>query len=295
MIIRVGSRDSILAIKQAEIVIAAIKKCDPNIQTELVTMKTTGDMILDKTLDQIGGKGLFVKELDSALLGGRVDITVHSLKDMPMEGDARLPIMALSAREDCRDALVLPLGIAMNDINFGKPIGSSSARRAVQLRALFADENCTIAPIRGNVLTRLEKLDKEDFCAITLAVAGLNRLGLQGRISRIFSPEEILPAAGQGIIAVQARAGFDTGFLAQFNSPESVEIATAERAFVRALNGGCSAPIAAFAQKAEEKLTLRGLYVDARGRTYKGETIGGCGEGEALGQALALRLKSEGK
>ena len=197
--IRVGSRDSRLAVIQSEIVIAAIREYDPSISVELVTMKTTGDMILDKSLDKIGGKGLFVKELDAALLDGRVDITVHSSKDLPMDIDPRLPLIAFSRREEPWDALVLPSGIS--EINPALPIGCSSARRTLQLRTLYP--SIPVAPVRGNVQTRLRKLDGGEYSALVLAFAGLKRLGLESRISRVFS------AAGD---CVRRRYAFDVFF-----------------------------------------------------------------------------------
>ena len=174
--IRVGSRESKLAVIQSELVMDAIRAVRPDLRLELVTMKTTGDKILDRTLDQIGGKGLFVKELDAALLDGRVDLTVHSCKDLPMEVDPAIPLAGFSKREDPRDVLVLPQGVA--ELDPAKPIGCASARRTVQLNALFP--GMKVAPVRGNVLTRLRKLDEGQFSALVLAAAGLKRLGLEG-------------------------------------------------------------------------------------------------------------------
>lgn len=285
--IRIGSRESRLAVIQSEMVIEEIRRCDPEMQTELVTMKTTGDRILDRTLDKIGGKGLFVKELDAALLDGRVDITVHSSKDLPMEIDPRLPLVAFSKRADPRDVLVLPEGT--DAIDFSKPIGCSSLRRRLQLKALFPQ--ATVAPVRGNVLTRLRKLDGGEFSALVLAGAGLARLGLEERISRWFSTEEILPAAGQAILAVQARQGVDTACLRTFDDRDSRDCLLAERAFVRTLDGGCSSPVAAFATVDGDTLTLKGMYV-APGEICCFETA--CGprrEGEALGRALAEEMR----
>ena len=193
MKIRFGSRDSRLAVIQSRMVMEAVQNACPQAEPELVTMKTTGDKILDKTLDQIGGKGLFVKELDLALRDGKVDFTVHSLKDMPMETPEDLPLAAFSKRADPRDVLVLPEGIP--ELCPGKPIGCSSRRRQLQLKALYPDFD--IAPVRGNVQTRLRKLDEGQYSALVLAAAGLKRLGLENRINRFFSTEEILPAAGQ--------------------------------------------------------------------------------------------------
>ncbi|MDD7651777.1 MAG: hydroxymethylbilane synthase, partial [Firmicutes bacterium] len=210
MKLRVGSRDSRLAVIQAELVMGAIREKHPELSLELVTMKTTGDRILDRTLDQIGGKGLFVRELDLALAEGRVDLTVHSCKDLPMEENPDLPLMAFSRREDPRDVLVLPAGV--RELDFSRPIGCSSRRRTVQLQALWPQAQ--VAPVRGNVQTRLRKLDEGQFSALILAGAGLRRLGLTERISRYFTVEEMLPAAGQGILAVQTRRDFDSSILA---------------------------------------------------------------------------------
>ncbi len=285
--IRIGSRESRLAVIQAEMVIEEIRRCDPEMQTELVTMKTTGDKILDRTLDKIGGKGLFVKELDAALLDGRVDITVHSSKDLPMEIDPRLPLVAFSKRADPRDVLVLPQGA--DAIDFSRPIGCSSLRRQLQLKALFPQ--ATVAPVRGNVLTRLRKLDDGEFSALVLAGAGLLRLGLEHRISRWFSTEEILPAAGQAILAVQARQGVDTSCLQTFADSVSRDCLLTERAFVRTLDGGCSSPVAAFATIDGNILTLKGMYVTPNETCCFETACGPRREGEALGRALAEEMR----
>jgi hydroxymethylbilane synthase len=255
---------------------------------ELVTMKTTGDLILDRTLEQIGGKGLFVKELDRALRQGEVDLTVHSLKDMPMETPEDLPIVAYTCREDPRDVLVLPEGVSV--LNPEKPIGCSSRRRQLQLATLYPEME--VQPVRGNLQTRLAKLDGGQFSALVLAAAGLKRLGLEHRISRYFTPEEILPAAGQGIIAVQGRAGEEVAPLSAVRSADAGFCAQAERAFVRTLNGGCTSPVAAYAQCRDGVLTLTGLYVSSDESVVRRGTLTGLPEeGEALGRALAQKLK----
>ena len=289
MTIRIGSRDSRLAVIQSRLVIQAISAAVPEAEVALVTMKTTGDKILDKTLDQIGGKGLFVRELDLALREGRVDFTVHSLKDMPMEVPEDLPLAAFSRREDPRDVLVLPQGVTALDPS--KPIGCSSRRRQLQLKALFPDME--VAPVRGNVQTRLAKLDGGAFSALVLAAAGQKRLGLENRISRYFSPEELLPAAGQGILAVQTRLGMDTACLAMVRSDSAACCALAERAFVRTLNGGCTSPVAAYAVTEGTQLTLTGLYVSPDETVVrKGHITGPSADAEALGQALAEQLQN---
>ena len=288
MKIKIGSRESALAVIQSRMVMDAIARTVPDAELELVTMKTTGDRILDKTLDQIGGKGLFVKELDQALRDGRADFTVHSLKDMPMEVPWDLPLAAFSRREDPRDVLVLPEGIT--ELDPEKPIGCSSRRRQLQLKALFPDMD--IRPVRGNVQTRLKKLQDGEFSALVLAAAGLKRLHLEGRISRYFAPEEMLPAAGQGILAVQTRQGMDTDCLAGIHDPNAACCALAERAFVRALDGGCSSPVAAYAVAEGETLTLTGLYVSPDETVVrKGSLSGSRTAAETLGETLADKLK----
>ncbi len=285
--IRIGSRESRLAVIQSEMVMDAIRAYDPEMEPQLITMKTTGDKILDKTLDKIGGKGLFVKELDAALLDRRVDITVHSSKDLPMEIDKRLPLVAFSRRADPRDVLVLPEG--KKEIDFSKPIGCSSFRRQLQLRKLFPEAK--LAPIRGNVLTRLQKLDRGEFSALVLASAGLTRLGLENRISRYFSVEEILPAAGQAILAVQAREDVDVSCLAGFNDRQAQSCLLAERAFVRSLGGGCSSPVAAYAVLSGDTLTLKGMYVTADERLYFETISGSADQCEAMGETLAREMR----
>lgn len=286
MKIRVGSRESSLAVIQSEMVIDAIRAWDPSIETELVTMKTKGDRILDRNLDKIGGKGLFIKELELALLAEEVDLTVHSLKDMPMEVAEELPILAMSKREDPRDALILPEGA--EEIDFRKPIGCSSNRRILQLKKMYPQAR--FAPIRGNVQTRLAKLDSGDFAATVLAVAGLKRAGLENRISRIFEPDEMLPAACQGILAVQGRKGYEVPFLADFIDGKATREALCERAFVRALDGGCTSPVAAYARTEGDRIHLTGLNIDGKGNPFTAEAEGPAEEAERIGAELAAKM-----
>lgn len=286
----IGSRESKLAVVQSEMVISYIKQTFPETEVTLLTMKTTGDIILDRTLDKVGGKGLFVKELDKALLDGRSDLSVHSLKDMPMEVMDELPVVAFSKREDPRDVLVLPKGA--EDIDFSKPVGCSSLRRILQLRELFPQAE--FKSVRGNVITRLAKLDSGEYSALVLAAAGLKRLGLAERISRYFEPEEIIPSAGQGILALQGRAGVDYSFLKGFADQNGTYAALAERAFVRYLNGGCSSPVAAHAVISGETICLTGLYYkEETGEYIKGSRQGAAADAEAIGTALARELKEK--
>ncbi len=289
MKLRIGSRDSRLAVIQSQQVIEAIRAYDPTLEVELVTMKTTGDLILDRPLSQIGGKGLFVKELDKALLEGRVDFTVHSSKDLPMDIPPELPLVAFSHRADPRDALVLPQGV--DTLDPAKPIGCSSLRRTLQLQKLFPHH--TVAPVRGNVLTRLDKLDRGEFSALVLACAGLERLGLGHRISRRFSVDEMLPAAGQGILAVQSRADMDTTCLSQFHDPVAAVCLTAERAFVGALEGGCSSPVAAHATVSGDTITLTGFYVNPRGESYIETSHAALSKAKEMGTELARRVRRD--
>lgn len=288
--IRIGSRESRLAVIQSEMVMEYLKEKFPEGDISILTMKTTGDKILDRTLDKIGGKGLFVKELDMALMEKRSDISVHSLKDMPMEVPRELPVLAYSKREDPRDVLVLPKG--KTEIDFSKPIGCSSLRRILQLQSLYP--HAKFESIRGNVQTRLRKLDEGLYSATILAAAGLKRLGLEERISRYFSVEEMLPAAGQGILAVQGRAGEDYSWLSDYQDEDAKDAALAERGFVKRLDGGCTSPVAAYARIQGEKLILTGLYYSESKKIYKKKTVTGDRKlASEIGIKLADDLKKE--
>ena len=286
----IGSRESRLAVIQSEMVMNFIKERCPDMDVSLLTMKTTGDKILDKTLDQVGGKGLFVKELDKALLEGRSDLSVHSLKDMPMEVPEELPLEAFSKREDPRDVLIFPEGASEPD--FSRPIGCASRRRVLQLRELFPEAE--FAPVRGNVQTRMRKLDEGQYGALVLAAAGLKRLGLEERIGCYLSEEEVIPAAGQGILAVQGRKGESYECLKGFEDPDSAAAAIAERAFVQCLDGGCTSPVAAHAKVEDGKLTLLGLYYgEAEDAFLRGRVTGSSKEAKELGVFLAKALEAD--
>lgn len=286
----IGSRESRLAAVQTKQVIHYIEANHPDIQVKLVTMETTGDKRLDVTLDKIGGKGLFVKELDCALLDGRIDLAVHSLKDMPMEESEEIPIVAYSPREDVRDVLVLPRGVDTWD---GRGVvGCSSFRRRIQGERLYPDAE--FRNIRGNVLTRLDKLDAGEYDALILAAAGLKRLSLEERIYKYFEIDEILPAAGQGIMAIQGRKGVDYEFLADYGSPEVGYIARGERAFVRYLDGGCTSPVAAYGDVHDGIFCLRGLYYIEDTDDYAiGKMEGPMEEAEKIGIDLAREMKEQ--
>ena len=298
--IRIGSRESKLAVIQSEIVQRHLQEKYPEGEITLITMKTTGDKILDRTLDKIGGKGLFVKELDLALMEKRTDLSVHSLKDMPMEVPEELPILAFSRREDPRDVLVLPKG--KTEIDFSKPIGCSSMRRILQFQKLYPQ--AVFKPIRGNVQTRLRKLEEEGMDGTILAAAGLKRLGIS-LPGRYFSVEEMIPAAGQGILAVQIRKDgklqymsgmLECGKLLCAHNRESEWAALAERQFVRTLDGGCTSPVAAHAQISGKELKLTGLYFEEGMETFRTDTITGAVEtAKKLGEELAVRMKKYGR
>lgn len=289
--VRVGSRESRLAVIQTKWVMDRIQAAHPDITLDLITMKNTGDIILNQTLDTIGGKGLFIKELELALLEERIDFAVHSLKDVPFKLDSRLPIVAVTEREDPMDVLVYPLGMQAAAAG---PTGCSSSRRRVQLKKLFPD--IEVKPVRGNVLTRLTKLDRGEYGSLVLAAAGLRRLGLKHRISRLFTLDEMIPAAGQGILAVQGRAREDYSYLDVVRDAEATDQAAAERAFIAALDGGCSAPVGVYAEIQGQELCLHGLYAEEKaGIFHRGQAVGSRTEAAKLGQELAQRLKQEAK
>ena len=288
----IGSRESRLAVIQSQMVLDFIKAHHPALDVELLTMKTTGDIILDRTLDKVGGKGLFVKELDKALMDGRSILSVHSLKDMPMEVPEELPLLAFSRREDPRDVLVLPEGVTELDKN--KPLGCSSLRRTLQLKKIYPDME--VKSIRGNLQTRLRKLDEGQYSGLILAAAGLKRLGLEARINRYFTADEIIPAAGQGILAVQGRKGEDYGFLDGYCDADAWAAGSAERAFVKLLDGGCSSPVAAHAEVYAEEIYLRGLYYNEKDGSYVTGTLRGQRkDAEKLGRELAETLREKGE
>lgn len=291
-IIRVGSRESALAVAQTRLVMDTIQKHHPELTLELVTMKTTGDKILDKSLDKIGGKGLFVKELDKALMDERIDISVHSLKDMPMETPEDLPVLAYAKRGNPFDCMVLPKGVTSWDKTL--PAGCSGRRRQLQLTKLMGE--VPIAGIRGNILTRLKKLDEGEYGALILACSGLERVGLSNRIHKVFTLEEMIPSAGQGILSVQGRKGEDYSWLLETDDDDSRVQALAERAFVRTLDGGCTSPIAAYSELSGQELKLTGLYYDEQEQNYiTGSMVGSRQSAEKVGESLAIELKNKFK
>lgn len=288
--IRVGSRDSALAVVQSKMAIAAMQNVCPETGFELITMKTTGDKVLDRPLDAVGGRGLFVKELDQALYEGRCELTVHSLKDMPLCPPEELPVLALLEREDCRDVLVLREGLS--ELPAHPVIGTSSRRRVLQGQRLFPDAE--FKGIRGNLNTRLRKLDSGEYDALILAAAGLIRLGFADRISRYFSVEEMIPSAGQGILAIQGRRDREIPFVKMVHSEESAVLTRAEQGFVATLGGGCSSPTAASAVLENGKIKLRGLYYkEETGEVRIGSIEGDAEKAAELGRKLAEQLSGK--
>lgn len=301
MKIRVGTRSSKLALVQANLFVERVRAARPDVECELVPMTTTGDQILDRPLDQVGGKGLFVRELDRALLAGDVDVTVHSCKDMPMDPEPGLPLAAFSVREDPRDCFVLPEGVDAFAPGFdilaylredGRPIGCSSARRRVQLARIVP--GIDVQSVRGNVGTRLSKLDAGQFSALVLARAGLVRLGLANRASLPIEADVMIPSACQGIMVAQVREGEDAPWLGGFADADSARVAVAERAFVRALGGGCTKPCGAFATPREGGVELSGMYAteDLSGVAYGHASIAD-DELEAGAKRLAMEVRRD--
>ncbi|MFC3912834.1 hydroxymethylbilane synthase [Pseudaeromonas sharmana] len=293
--IRIATRKSPLALWQANHIKARLEALYPQLDVELLPMSTRGDHILDSPLSKVGGKGLFVKELEQAILDGRADIAVHSMKDVPVEFPAGLDLCLICEREDPRDAFVSPRFPSLQALPPGSRVGTSSLRRQCQLRALRPD--LQIGELRGNVNSRLAKLDAGEYDAIILAAAGLKRLGLDTRITELLTVETSLPANGQGALGIECRPD-DTELLALL-APLAHEATAlcvkAERAMNRALQGGCQVPIGAYACLQEQQLWLRGLVGSPDGQTVlRAECHGPATTAEALGHALAQQLLQQG-
>ena len=293
--LRIATRQSALALWQAEHVKQRLEALHPGLHVELVGMTTKGDQILDSPLAKIGGKGLFVKELEVALLEGRADIAVHSMKDVPAEFPEGLGLTAILAREDPRDAFVSNRFEALEDLPEGAVVGTSSLRRQCQLKALRPD--IEVHPLRGNVNTRLGKLDAGDYDAVVLACAGLKRLGLGDRIRQELGPETILPAIGQGAIGIECRLD-DTetrDLVAPLADEKTTLRVTAERAMNARLMGGCQVPIGGYAIIEHGVILLQGLVGSPDGRRIvRGDISGRPEDAEELGRVLAEDLLARG-
>jgi hydroxymethylbilane synthase len=293
--IRIGTRGSALAVWQAEWVKSRLLALHPECRVDLVKIKTTGDKILDVPLAQVGGKGLFVKEIETALLDEDVDIAVHSMKDMPAEVPPGLCIGAVPERENPLDVLISKEGKTFTDLPEGARLGSSSLRRGAQVRHLRPD--ITVCGLRGNLDTRLRKLETEDLDAIILAAAGITRLGLADRITEYISASVMLPAIGQGALSIEMREADEaTGnMIAPLDHRETRVTVETERAFLARLEGGCQVPIAGHAKLIDEQIEFTGLISEVDGSLLLRETISGpVAEREALGEQLAERLLADG-
>jgi hydroxymethylbilane synthase len=297
MKIRIATRESRLALWQAEHVQDCLQKLGHSVQ--LVPMTTRGDQILDRTLSKVGGKGLFVKELELALQEDRADIAVHSLKDVPMQLGVEFALACVMEREDPRDALVAMRFASLEALPAGSVVGTSSLRRMVLLQAFRPD--LKIEPLRGNLDTRLRKLDEGQYAAIVLAAAGLKRLGLAGRIVQTFEPEHMLPAAGQGALGIETLSGRDDlrTALAPLAHEATWLAVSAEREVSRSMGGSCSMPLAAFATLSGDALTLRAAWgdPDVTGRLVRAEANAHAhtlDEARALGARVAAQLVAGG-
>ncbi|MBV8045381.1 hydroxymethylbilane synthase [Pluralibacter sp.] len=294
-VLRIATRQSPLALWQAHYVKDRLVACHPGLQVELVPMVTRGDVILDTPLAKVGGKGLFVKELELALLEHRADIAVHSMKDVPVEFPHGLGLTTICEREDPRDAFVSNQYASLDALPVGSIVGTSSLRRQCQLAAQRPD--LVIRSLRGNVGTRLSKLDNGDYDAIILAVAGLKRLGLESRVRQALSPEQSLPAVGQGAVGIECRLDDDVtrALLAPLNHPETAVRVGAERAMNTRLEGGCQVPIGSYAELHDGELWLRALVGAPDGsRMVLGERRGKPEEADRLGVSLAEELLNNG-
>jgi len=293
--LRIGTRGSRLALQQSEWVKAQLEARYPDMAVELVKIKTTGDKILDSPLSKIGGKGLFVKEIEDALLEKRVDLAVHSMKDVPAELPGKLYLSTYPEREDPSDALVSVDGLPLDRLPLHARVGTSSLRRGAQL--LHVRPDLQLEPLRGNVDTRLRKVESGELHAVILACAGLKRLGLADRISQVIPRDQVLPAVGQGALGLEIRRD-DAGLahLLDFldHGPTRMTV-SAERAFLKELEGGCQVPIAGFARLDGDRLSFKGMVAELDGsRLFREETDGPKDQAEAIGIACARNLLASG-
>ncbi len=291
----IASRESALALWQAEHIRARLRTLYPTYTVNILGMTTRGDQILDVALSKVGGKGLFVKELEIALDEGRADLAVHSMKDVPMDLPSGFELAVIGEREDPRDAFVSNQFEHLSDLPPGGRVGTSSLRREAQLRARYP--HLTVLPLRGNVGTRLRKLDEGQFDAILLAAAGLKRLGLGARIRSLLTVEDSIPAAGQGALGIEIRSAHPkiAALLAPLNHPETAACVRAERQVSRVLGGSCQVPLGAYAVLQSEILTIHGFVARPDGSDFiHDHAQGHISDPEAVGQALADKLLAQG-
>ena len=295
MVLRIGTRGSMLAVAQSRWVKARLEAKYPGIKCELVKIKTTGDKILDSPLSSIGGKGLFVKEIEDALLRKRVDLAVHSMKDVPSGLPEELMLSGYPEREDPHDALVSARSRTLERLPQHSRVGTSSLRRGAQLLRMRPDLD--LQPLRGNIDTRIKKLESGEVEAIILAAAGLKRLGLESSITHIIPPEKMLPAVGQGALGLEVRRGDkETRHLLQFMNHEPTEVTIrAERAFLKELGGGCQVPIAGFARLHTNGIHIEGMVAEPDGSMLiRDKMAGDKSRAEEIGVTLAKRLLASG-
>ncbi|MDQ7055730.1 MAG: hydroxymethylbilane synthase [Persephonella sp.] len=293
--IRIGTRKSKLALWQANFVANRLKEHFPDIQVELVKITTKGDKILDVPLAKVGGKGLFVKEIEEAMLRGEIDIAVHSLKDVPTYFPEGLGLIAITEREDPRDAFLSVRYSSIDEMPEGAVLGTSSLRRKAQI--LINRKDLVIKDLRGNVDTRIRKLQDREYDGIILAYAGLKRLGLQNKVRQVFEPDYMIPAVAQGFLGIEARLDDEKTreIVSVLNHRESQIRATAERAFWKRLEGGCQVPLAAYSEISEDKLKITGFVSDLTGnRFFKDSITGVVEDAEGLGEKLAEKLLEMG-
>jgi hydroxymethylbilane synthase len=293
--LRIATRKSPLALWQAEHVAAALRRVHPGLVVEIVGMTTRGDRILDAPLAKVGGKGLFVKELEQGMLEGTADIAVHSMKDVPVDFPPGLHLPAILEREDPRDAFVSDRFDGLAVLPEGARVGTSSLRRQCQI--LERRPDLCIEPLRGNVNTRLARLDAGDYDAVILAAAGLKRLGFASRIHRLLEPGESLPAIGQGAIGIECRVddARTIALIAPLHHADTADRVLAERALNHRLHGGCQVPIAGYATLNGDRLHLSGLVGDPGGaRILRAQAEGPRGAAEALGTTVAEALLAQG-
>ena len=291
----IASRESLLAMWQAKHIQKRLAELYPQTEISILGMTTRGDQILDQSLSKIGGKGLFIKELEQALEDGRADIAVHSMKDMPMNVPDGFALAAITEREDPRDALVSNHFKNLDELPSGSVVGTSSLRRESQLRARYP--HLQVQPLRGNVQTRLRKLDEGQYAAIILAAAGLKRLELSNRITALLNPEQSLPAVGQGALGIECRA--DRADLIEMmqslHHRETAYCVEAERAVSRILGGSCQVPLGAFAEIINDSLLLRGFVAQPDGKRVVSDTLVGTpSSGIEMGKQLAEKLIQQG-
>jgi hydroxymethylbilane synthase len=291
----IATRESALALWQANYIRRWLIELYPQSEISILGMTTRGDQILNTSLSKIGGKGLFIKELEQSMAEGRADIAVHSMKDVPMNMPSGFVLAAITEREDPRDAFISNQYASLDTLPAGSVVGTSSLRRESQLRARFP--NLQVQPLRGNVQTRLRKLDEGQYAAIILAAAGLKRLGLANRITTVLSPELSLPAVGQGALGIECLS--DKIDLVKLMQPlhhiETAQCVKAERAMSRELGGSCQVPLGGFAEIIEKELVLRGFVASPDGSRMVSKQLTGKPEiGETVGIHLAQALKAQG-